>query len=109
MFFWEKNQFLFPYFTINQIKEILKKLCNIGNENWFFNSIQKEHLIDYFDCQYLDYIDWDILKPCRPDEDDSSAAAAKRNQITAVILCGVIGSLFDLQLEKVKGFLPGQF
>ena len=37
----------------------------------------------------------------RPDEDDPSAAAAKRNQTTAVILCGVIGSLFDLEQEKV--------
>ena len=38
---------------------------------------------------------------CRPEEDDPSAAAAKRNQTTAVILCGVIGALFDLELEKV--------
>jgi len=38
----------------------------------------------------------------RPEEDDPSAAAAKRNQTTAVILCGVIGALFDLELEKVK-------
>jgi hypothetical protein len=37
----------------------------------------------------------------RPEEDDPSAAAAKRNQTTAVILCGVIGALFDLELEKV--------
>ena len=38
----------------------------------------------------------------RPDEDDPSAAAAKRNQTTAVILCGVIGALFDLELEQVQ-------
>ena len=42
-----------------------------------------------------------ILYLNRPDEDDPSAAAAKRNQTTAVILCGVIGALFDLELEKV--------
>jgi hypothetical protein len=40
----------------------------------------------------------------RPEEDDPSAAAAKRNQTTAVILCGVIGALFDLELEKVGIF-----
>ncbi len=47
----------------------------------------------------------------RPEEDDPSAAAAKRNQTTAVILCGVIGALFDLELEKVPygAYLPSPY
>ena len=34
------------------------------------------------------------------DEGDPSAAAARRNQTTAVILCGVLGALFDLEQER---------
>lgn len=34
------------------------------------------------------------------DESDPSAALARRNQTTAVILCGVIGALFDLEHER---------
>merc|ERR1719244_1730743 len=37
----------------------------------------------------------------RPDDDsDPGAALARRNQTTAVILCGVIGALFDLEHER---------
>ena len=36
----------------------------------------------------------------RSEEDDPNAALARRNQTTAVILCGVIGALFDLELEQ---------
>ena len=35
----------------------------------------------------------------RSEEDDPNAAIARRNQTTAVILCGVIGALFDLEQE----------
>jgi len=34
------------------------------------------------------------------DESDPSAAQERRNQTTAVILCGVIGALFDLEHER---------
>jgi len=36
----------------------------------------------------------------RSEEDDPHAAIARRNQTTAVILCGVIGALFDLEQEQ---------
>merc|ERR1719245_2972861 len=36
----------------------------------------------------------------RSEEDDPSAAVTRRNQTTAVILCGVIGALFDLEQEQ---------
>ena len=37
----------------------------------------------------------------RPEDDsDPSAAAHRRNQTTAVILCGVLGALFDLEQER---------
>merc|ERR1719471_2777848 len=35
----------------------------------------------------------------RSEEDDPNAAIARRNQTTAVILCGVIGALFDLEQD----------
>jgi len=37
------------------------------------------------------------------DEGDPSAVAARRNQTTAVILCGVLGALFDLEQERAGG------
>jgi len=37
------------------------------------------------------------------DEGDPSAVAARRNQTTAVILCGVLGALFDLEQERSGG------
>ena len=40
---------------------------------------------------------------CRPEEEDPGAAATRRNQTTAVILCGVIGALFDLEQEGGAG------
>ena len=42
----------------------------------------------------------DASQPALPrpeDEADPGAAAARRNQTTAVILCGVLGALFDLE------------
>ena len=40
-----------------------------------------------------------LLINIRSDEDDPNAIIARRNQTTAVILCGVIGALFDLEQE----------
>ena len=44
----------------------------------------------------------DVIFCCffRSEEDDPHAAIARRNQTTAVILCGVIGALFDLEQEQ---------
>ena len=43
------------------------------------------------------------LIPRPEDEGDPSAVAARRNQTTAVILCGVLGALFDLEQERSGG------
>ena len=43
------------------------------------------------------------LSLSRSEEDDPSAALTRRNQTTAVILCGVIGALFDLEQEQGEG------
>lgn len=41
--------------------------------------------------------------PRPEDEGDPSAVVARRNQTTAVILCGVLGALFDLEQERAGG------
>merc|ERR1719361_1529481 len=40
---------------------------------------------------------------CEEDSEDPGAALTRRNQTTAVILCGVIGALFDLEQEQGQG------
>ena len=59
--------------------------------------------LHHYHCQFSHHHQqYHPCSPClhlRSEEDDPNAALARRNQTTAVILCGVIGALFDLEQE----------